>query len=58
MIIQKAMDLYEFMDSWKKFEETKPHPKNAFYSKLSMKCISYKGYENAEQVLNTMKKRP
>ena len=40
------------MDSWKKFEETKLPPKEAFYSKLNMKGISDKDYEHAKQVWN------
>ena len=37
LIIQKGVYPYEFMDGWKNFKETKLPPKNAFYSKLSMK---------------------
>ena len=36
----KCVYPYEYMDSWKKFEETKLPVKNAFYNKLNMKGIS------------------
>ena len=44
------------MDGWEKFEETSLPPKDAFYSRLSMKGISDLDYEHAQQVWNTMKK--
>ena len=40
------------MDSWKKFEETSLLPKDAFYSRLSMKGISDQDHEHAQQVWN------
>ena len=48
---------YEYMDGWKKFEETKLPPKNAFYSKLNLKGISDQDYEHAQQVWNIMEKK-
>ena len=43
---------YEYMDGWKKFEETSLPPKDAFCSRLNMKGISDKDYEHAQQVWN------
>ena len=45
------------MDGWEKFEETSLPPKDAFYSRLSMKGISDQDYEHAQQVWNTMEKK-
>ena len=55
---RKGLYPYEYMDGWKKFEETSLPPKDAFYSRLSMKGISDQDYEHAQQVWNTMEKRP
>ena len=43
---------YEYMDSWKKFEQTSLPPKDAFFSRLNMKGISDQDYEHAQQVWN------
>ena len=48
---------YEYMDSWKKFEQTSLPPKDAFFSRLNMKGISDQDYEHAQQVWNTMEKK-
>ena len=37
---RKGVYPYEYVDSWKKFEETEMPLKEAFYSKLNMKEIS------------------
>ena len=47
---------YEYMDSWKKFEEKNLPPKDAFYGRLNMKGISDQDYEHPPQVWNTMEK--
>ena len=43
---------YMYMDSQKKFEETKLRLKNAVYSKLNMKGTSNQDYEHAQKVWN------
>ena len=48
---------YEYMDDWKKFEETSLPLKDAFYSRLNMKGISTQGYEHTQQVWNIMEKK-
>ena len=53
----KGVYPYEYMDSWKKFEEIELPQKNAFYSKLNMKSISDQDYEHAQQPWNTMEKK-
>ena len=54
LMIQKRVYPYEYMDGWKKFEETSLPPKDAFYSRF---CISDYDYEHAQQVWNTMEKK-
>ena len=55
---RKGVYPYEYMDSWKKFEETKLPAQNSFYSNLNMKGISDQDHEHAQQVWNIMEKRP
>ena len=40
---------YNYIDSWKKLEETRLPPKTPFYSKLRMKGINDQGYNHAQQ---------
>ena len=40
----------EYMECWKKFEETSLPLKDAFYSRFNMKAISDKDYEHVQQV--------
>ena len=47
----------EYIDGWKKFEETSLPPKDAFYCRLNMKGISDHDYGHAQQVWNTMEKK-
>ena len=49
-MIRKGVYPYEYMDGWKKFEETSLPPKLAFYSRLNMKGISDQGHDHAQQV--------
>ena len=57
LMIRKGVYPYEYMDGWEKFEETSLPPKDAFYSRLSMKGISNQHYEHAQQVWNTLEKK-
>ena len=50
---QKGFYPYEYMDSEEKFNDTKPPPREAFYSKLSGKGISNKNYNRVLNVWNT-----
>ena len=55
LIKQKGFYPYEYMDSIEKFNDTKPPPREAFYSKLSEKGISEKNYKHVWNVWNTFK---
>ena len=57
LMIQKGVYPYEYMDGREKFEETSLSSKDAFYSSLSMKGISDRDYEHAQQVWNSMEKK-
>ena len=52
---QKGFYPYEYMDSEKKINDTKPPPQEVFYSKLSGKGISKKNYKHVWNVWNTFK---
>ena len=52
---QKGFYPYEYMDSEKKINDTKPPPQGAFYSKLSGKGINNKNYKHVWNVWNTFK---
>ena len=52
---QKGFYPYEYMDSEEKFNDTKIPPREAFYSKLSGKGITEKGYKHAWNVWNSFK---
>ena len=58
-LLMRCKDVYpyEYMDGWKKFEETSLSPKHAFYSRLNIKGISDQDYEHAQQVWNIMEKK-
>ena len=55
---RKGVYQYEYMDTWNKFEETSLTLKDAFYIRINMKGIRDLDYEHAQQVWNTMEKRP
>ena len=52
---QKGFYPYEYMDSIEKFNDTKPPPREVFYSKLSGKGISDKNYKHVWKVWITFK---
>ena len=52
---QKGFYPYEYMDSEEKFNDPKPPPQGAFYSKLSGKGISNKNYTHVWNVWNSFK---
>ena len=56
-MIRKYVYPYEYMDGWKKFEETSLPSKDAFYGKLNVKGISDEDHEPAKQVWNIMEEK-
>ena len=54
---RKSVYPYEYMDGWKKFEETSLPPEDAIYSSLNIKGISDQDYEHAQQVWNIIEKK-
>ena len=48
----KGVYPFEYMDSWKKFEETSLPPKDVFYSRFNINRISDQDYKHAQQVWN------
>ena len=48
LMIRKGVYPCEYMDGWKKFEETSLPPKYAFYSRLNMKGICDQDYEHGQ----------
>ena len=57
LMTRKGVYPCEYIDGWKKFEETSLPPKDAFYCRLNMKDISDHDYGHAQQVWNTMEKK-
>ena len=47
MFLRKGVYLYEYMDSWEKFNETVLPPKKDFYSELNLEGISDEDYAHA-----------
>ena len=55
MLLRKGVYPYEYMDSWKKFDETPLPPKKDFYSNLNLEDISNEDYAHAQRVFEVFK---
>ena len=53
LLLRKGVYPYEYMDSWKRFNETELPSKDKFYSKLNLDDISDDDYAHAINVWNT-----
>ena len=53
LLLRKGVYPYEYMDSWKRFNETELWSKDEFYSKLNLEDISDDDYAHAINVWNT-----
>ena len=52
LLLRKGVYRYEYMDSWKRFNETELSSKDEFYSKLNLEDISVDDYAHAINVWN------
>ena len=50
LLLRKGVYPYEYIDSWKKFNETSILLKQACYNKLNLEDITDKDYEHAQKV--------
>ena len=50
LLVRNGVYLYEYMDSWEKFEEDELPPIEKFYSRLNMSGISDEDYAHAKKV--------
>ena len=55
LLPRKGVYPYEYIDDWKRFNETELPSKEDFYSNLRLESIKDKDYEHAKNVWNTFK---
>ena len=55
LLLRKGVYPYEYIDDWKRFNETELPSKEDFYSNLCLESITDKDYEHAKNVWNTFK---
>ena len=55
LLLKKAVYPYEYMDSWKRFDETALPNKEAFYSELNLEDITDEDYTHAQEVFEEFK---
>ena len=55
LMLRKGVYLYEYMDSWKRFDETSLPKKEDFYSNLNMENIADADYEHVKRVSKDFK---
>ena len=55
MLLRKGVYLYEYMDSWEKFDETALLLKKDFYSNLNLENISDEDYTHAQKIWDVFK---
>ena len=51
MLLRKFIHPYEYIDNWKRFDETSLHDKEASYSSLNMEDVRDVDYRHAKIVL-------
>ena len=54
LLLRKGVYLYEYMDSWERFDETLLPDKEAFYSSLNMEDITDVDHRHAKRVLKNL----
>ena len=55
LLLRKGVYLYEYMDSWKRFNETALPNKKAFYSKIFLEDVTDEDYLHAQKVFEESK---
>ena len=55
LLLRKGIYPYEYMDSWKRFDETLLHGGEDFYSDLTMEDIANADYMHAKNVWRNFK---
>ena len=55
MMLRKGVFPYEYVDSWKKYEDRMLPPRANFYSSLNDQECTEEDYEYAQKVFNTFK---
>ena len=55
LLLRKGIYLYEYIDSWERFDETSLPDKEAFYSSLNMEGITSVDYRHAKRVYKGFK---
>ena len=55
LLLRKGVYPYEYMDSWKRFDETSLSDKEAFYSNLNMEDITDVDYRHGKKVFKEFK---
>ena len=53
-MLRKGVYLYEYMDSWERFDETLLPDKEAFYSNLNMEDITDVDYRHGKRYLKIL----
>ena len=54
LLLRKGVYPYEYMDSWKRFDETSLPDKKAFYSKLYLEDITDEDYRHVQKVFEEL----
>ena len=55
LLLSKGVYPYEYMDNWKRFNETTLPNKKAFYSKLFLEDVTDEDYLHAQKVFEESK---
>ena len=53
LLLREDVYPYEYMDNWKRFDETELSDKEAFYSNLNIEDITDVDYEHADKDLSS-----
>ena len=57
LLLRKGIYLFEYINSWERFDENTIPPKEAFYSELNLENITDKDYEHVKQVWEAFERK-